>query len=135
MIRLVAEIGGETAQEILMYLPRVICNVYENCSADDKGYLLSCIKTGNPKYFQLKKTFLVDSYRRTAAGEIVAGYHTFRESAARYLLGEIEISEILPVSGAGAKCIIYQTVRSFKMLWHTVRCKFTGGDWCWNAFN
>lgn len=131
----VAEKQTKILERMAVKVPRVICNVYENCSVDDKGYLLSCIKTGNPKYFQLKKTFLVDSYRRTAAGEIVAGYHTFRESAARYLLGEIEISEILPVSGAGAKCIIYQTVRSFKMLWHTVKCKFTGGDWCWNAFN
>ena len=99
----VAEKQTKILERMAVKVPRVICNVYENCSADDKGYLLSCIKTGNPKYFQLKKTFLVDSYRRTAAGEIVAGYHTFRESAARYLLGEIEISKILPCVGSWRK--------------------------------
>ena len=91
----VAKMQTTVLERMAAKAPKVFCTVYGNCSVDDKGYLLDCIKAGNPKYFQLKKTFLVDAYRRAAVEEIVKGYPVFQKEAERYLLGELEISAIL----------------------------------------
>ncbi|MDE7416467.1 MAG: DUF4132 domain-containing protein [Lachnospiraceae bacterium] len=86
----------EILERMAVKAPDVICEVLKDVSANDKGYLRTCIKTGNPQlYIEMEKEFN-ESYHRAAAEQAVSRFDVSHDEALRYLLGEIEVSDILP---------------------------------------
>lgn len=76
--------------------PETICEVLLELVVDEKGYLMTCIKTGNPQLYEEKNELFSANYRRAAAKQVASIFNTSQNEAEKYLLGEIEISDILP---------------------------------------
>lgn len=76
--------------------PDTICEVIKKVPAEDYGYLLAQVKTGNPKLYAEAGEALVEDYRRIAAEQEVKGYEPAGDRAMDYLLGIAEIQDILP---------------------------------------
>lgn len=76
--------------------PETICEVLLELIVDEKGYLMTCIKTGNPQLYEEKNELFSANYRRAAAKQAASIFNTSQNEAEKYLLGEIEISDILP---------------------------------------
>lgn len=76
--------------------PEATCEVLKDASADDKAYLRTCVKTGNPQLYEKSEKEFAQSYHRAAAEQAVREYKVSQDEAMRYLLGEIEIKDILP---------------------------------------
>ncbi|MDE5823121.1 MAG: hypothetical protein K2H91_00320, partial [Lachnospiraceae bacterium] len=86
----------EILERMAVKAPDAICEVLKDIPANDKGYLRTCIKTGNPQlYIEMEKEFN-ESYHRAAAEQAVSRFDVSQDEALRYLLGEIEVSDILP---------------------------------------
>lgn len=75
---------------------KAMCEVMTDLAVEEKGYLMTCIKTGNPKLYEWRKEQFSEDYRRAAAKQAVSNLETAQNEAERYLLGELEISDILP---------------------------------------
>lgn len=76
--------------------PETICEVLLELIVDEKGYLMTCIKTGNPQLYEEKNELFSANYRRAAAKQASSIFSTSQNEAEKYLLGEMEISDILP---------------------------------------
>lgn len=76
--------------------PETVCEVLKDIPAQQAAYLTTCVEAGNPKLYRKMKESFADSYRRAAAQQLVQDYDTAQDEARRYLLGELEISDILP---------------------------------------
>jgi len=86
----------EILERMAVKAPDAICEVLKDVPANEKGYLRRCVKTGNPQlYEQMEKEF-TQSYHKAAAEQAVREYTVWQDEARRYLLGELEITEILP---------------------------------------
>ena len=86
----------EILERMAVKAPDAICEVLKDVSANDKAYLQECIKTGNPQlYIEMEKEFN-ERYHRAAAEQAVSRFDVSQDEALRYLLGEIEVSDILP---------------------------------------
>lgn len=85
--------------KILEYMakeaPETMCKVLLELVVDEKGYLMTCIKTGNPKLYEGRKERFSNDYRRAAAKQAASIFRTSQKEAEQYLLGKIEISDIL----------------------------------------
>ncbi|MDE7477355.1 MAG: DUF4132 domain-containing protein, partial [Lachnospiraceae bacterium] len=75
--------------------PEASCDVLKDASATAKGYLRTCIKAGNPQLYQEMEEEFTENYHRAAAEQAVCDYKVWQEEGRRYLLGEIEIADIL----------------------------------------
>lgn len=76
--------------------PETICEILKDISAEQAAYLTTCVEVGNPQLYRKMKKSFADSYNQAAARQIVGDYDTAQDEARRYLLGELEISDILP---------------------------------------
>ncbi|MDE7272388.1 MAG: DUF4132 domain-containing protein [Lachnospiraceae bacterium] len=86
----------EILERMAVKAPDAICAVLKDVPADDKGYLRTCIKTGNPQLYALMEKEFADNYHRAAAEQAVRTYTVSQDEARRYLSGEAEIEDILP---------------------------------------
>ena len=76
--------------------PEVVCEAIKNASIEDYGYVLNHMKSGNPAYYEEVGQALKEEYRRIAADQEVKGYTPAEDRARDYLLGIIELDDILP---------------------------------------
>ncbi len=76
--------------------PEVVCEAIKNVSIEDYGYVLNHMKSGNPAYYEEVGQALKEEYRRIAADQEVKGYTPAEDRARDYLLGIIELDDILP---------------------------------------
>ncbi len=85
--------------KILEYIakkaPETTCDVLMDLPVNEKGYLITYIKTGNPLFYEENKELFCDNYRKAAAKQAASIFNTSQNEAERYLLGEIQISDIL----------------------------------------
>lgn len=91
--------------------PEETCEILETLPADAYGYLVSCIKAGNPDiYNEMKETFS-SNYHRLATEDASQIYVDNRQEVLNYLSGEIEIEQILPYVDEWRKEYRYGTVQ------------------------
>nr|WP_300680355.1 DUF4132 domain-containing protein [uncultured Acetatifactor sp.] len=87
-------------KEILMRMtaqaPDAVCQVIGKVPAEDYGYLLYQMKTGNPALYEKVGRELEADYRRISAEQDVKGLEPAGDRARDYLLGIIELEDILP---------------------------------------
>lgn len=76
--------------------PETVCDVLKDIPAEQAAYLTTCVEVGNPQLYRKMKKSFADTYSQAAAWQIVARYDTAQDEARRYLLGELEIPDILP---------------------------------------
>lgn len=86
---------GKILERMAVKAPEATCEVLKDASADDAGFLKTCVEVGNPQLYTEMKTTFADSYRRAAAQQIASQYKAAQEEALGYLSGELEISDIL----------------------------------------
>lgn len=77
-------------------VPITICKVMTDLAVEEKGYFMTCVKAGNPKLYECRKERFSNDYQRAAAKQAASIFHASQKEAERYLLGELEISDILP---------------------------------------
>ena len=75
--------------------PETTCDVLMDLPVNEKGYLITYIKTGNPLFYEENKELFCGNYRKAAAKQAASIFNTSQNEAERYLLGEIQISDIL----------------------------------------
>ena len=87
-------------KEILMRMtaqaPDAVCQVIGKVPAEDYGYLLYQMKTGNPALYEKVGRELEADYRRISAEQDVKGLEPAGDRARDYLLGIIKLEDILP---------------------------------------
>ncbi len=86
----------EVCQRMMVKAPETIHEVIKNLSAKDFGYLVAQVKTGNPKLYEEVGEALRENYLKIAAAEDVKGYEPSGDKAMDYLMGVVEIQDILP---------------------------------------
>lgn len=91
--------------------PDAVCDVIEKVSAEDYGYLLAQVKTGNPELYEKVGQTLTENYRRIAAEQDVKGYQPGEDQARDYLLGIAELPDILPYVEQWRERYIYGSQR------------------------
>jgi len=76
--------------------PETVCEILKEVSPEHAGFLTTCVEVGNPQLYKKMKGSFADTYSQAAAKQLVQRYGTAQDEARRYLLGELEISDILP---------------------------------------
>lgn len=77
--------AGDTIRQVVKKVP-----------TEDYGYLVARLEEGNPRLYEELKEHLTEDYRRLAAHEITEKFNPEQNKAERYVLGELEIGDILP---------------------------------------
>jgi len=86
----------EILRRLAVKAPEAVCEVIGKVPAEDYGYLLNQVKEGNPGLYEKMGPALKEDYRRIAAGQDVKGLTPAEDRARDYLLGIIELADILP---------------------------------------
>lgn len=76
--------------------PDAVRDVINKIPAEDYGYLLAQVKTGNAELYEEIGPALAKDYCKIAAEQDVEGYQPGKDKARDYLLGLAEIQDILP---------------------------------------
>lgn len=82
---------------IIEKTPEVIKETFGQLSLDACGFLIKVIKDQNPALYQQFGAQLQKQYRQTAAKEEAQRYKIYQDEIASYLLGESELSALLPL--------------------------------------
>lgn len=86
----------EILERISAKAPDSVREVVTKIPAEDYGYLLAQVKIGNARLYEELSPALAEDYRRIAAQQDVKGYQPAADKAQDYLLGLVEIQDILP---------------------------------------
>jgi len=101
----------EILKRMSVKAPNAVCDVVKKVPAEDYGYLLAQVKTGNAALYEKIGPALAKEYRRIAAEQDVKGYRPREDRARDYLLGTAEIEDILPYVEQWRECYIYDHQR------------------------
>lgn len=92
-----------------------IRQVVQKVPAEDYAYLVTQLEEGNPALHEELKDHLMEDYRRIIAHEITKKFKPERDKAERYVLGELEIEDILPYVKEWREVYSYSTQTEHKI--------------------
>lgn len=87
---------GRILERMAVKAPETTCEVMKDVPVEESGFLITCVEVGNPQLYNERKASFADSYRRAAAQQAANQYTAAQDKAMQYLLGELEISDMIP---------------------------------------
>lgn len=101
----------EILERMAAKVPDAVRAVVKKVPAEDYGYLLAQVKTGNVRLYEEIGPALEADYRKIAAQQDVESYRPAKDTARDYLLGLAEIQDILPYVDQWRELYIYDHQR------------------------
>ncbi len=92
----VSQKEDKVLERMVAKAPEAACEAIKALTVEEYGYLLARIRAGNPRLYDEAGPAFAADYRRIAASQEVEKYQYAGDRARDYLMGIIEIKDILP---------------------------------------